>query len=53
MKIQWLQKYDAIYGGNKLSAFYGYHEFRFGGVVTRSIHLWPLYIELGPAQKGY
>lgn len=45
MKIAWLKRYGAEFGGNKLSAFFGFHRFEFGGEVTRSLHLWPFYIE--------
>jgi hypothetical protein len=44
MQIGRLYRYDALYGGNKLSAYYGLHLFEFGGEAWYSLHLWPIYI---------
>jgi hypothetical protein len=47
MKIELLKRYGPKFGGNSFNAFFGYHEFHYGGTVTKSVHLWPFYIEWG------
>lgn len=44
MRIELLKRYGARFGGNRLSAFFGFHTFSFGGETSRSLHLWPLCI---------
>lgn len=46
MKISILRRYSSEFGGNRISAFYGFHRFEFGGKVIKSIHLWPFCVSI-------
>jgi hypothetical protein len=48
MRIELLKPYGKEWGGRKLSAYIGFHRFEYGGVVYRSMHLWPFFIEFNP-----